>query len=458
MPSFKTLVGVSGTALGVSRRNQDSFIIRFMAATGQLQDFAARKEWWLRHGAIEMEKGNIDPLHFSLMTSAMCSRHEDSSFNRGDYLFRVIKLYNANDLPDIFDAESAEKDGEERERIINIYQREGLEAVKIDCLNRDIEFGTRGQLTSDEMYDSFDAYRKFENNASLETKSASEVEAPTGSETREEVSEDGNYVQKTYSAFPKRVLFPLLRVLFQQGKITDEQVSLINCVNYHSRERRKSSKESYIKHPMAVAGLVINFAGKFNFPEEDALLAVKAALNHDIGEKSNFVMKNDMPQIVRDDLRQLVWCLHKEDNEDYFSDYIDGKCGHNRLAALVKLCDIYHNSSDVDTGRPSFKQAYVYPIVANFLLYRLSNPTTKIGLDDFVALRGICSREDFAKIKEQAKLDHKVAVSAFAATIPQLNNLIPVQRIFDENPQRVKFNYAHLLRTEDSPVQCRPDV
>ncbi|OIN86452.1 MAG: hypothetical protein AUJ12_05755 [Alphaproteobacteria bacterium CG1_02_46_17] len=445
LPPFKAIVGVGGAAFGVPKGRQDSLIIRFMSATGQLKDFAARKDWWLRNGSMELAKGNIDPLHFSLMTSAMCSRHEDSNFNRADYLFRVVKLYNAENIIDICNAESAHQGSEERKRIVDASRHGGLEAAKIDCLIRDIEFGTRGKLTAEEIHDRFKIYKKYDR-----------LRGERG--TRTELSADGKQVQKTYSAFPKKVLFPLLEVLFQQGKITDEQVSLINCINYHSREHRRNSKESYIRHPMAVAGLVIDFATMFGFSEEEVLLAVKAALNHDIGEKSNFVMKDDLPKIVRDDLRQLVGRLHKEDSEDYFDDYIDGKCGHNRLAALVKLCDIYHNSSDVDAERPSFKQAYVYPIVANFLLYKICNPKSAMGIDDFVALRGICSRKDFLKIKEQSKEDHKVAVSTFAATIPQLNNIIPVQNIFDETPRRVTLDYAHLLRKEDSPLQCRPDV
>jgi hypothetical protein len=65
---------------------------------GLLPDFAVRKKTWLGLGRASLEAGNVDPLQFLMMTSALVSRHEDSRFDRFRYLEAVIRLYNDSSL------------------------------------------------------------------------------------------------------------------------------------------------------------------------------------------------------------------------------------------------------------------------------------------------------------------------------------------------------------------------
>ncbi|HRK97239.1 MAG TPA: HD domain-containing protein [Alphaproteobacteria bacterium] len=440
LPSFRMMVGVA-RALGLSNQASDSLVIHFMSATGQLRKFAARKEWWMTHGEEELRQGNIDPFLFSLMTSALIARHQDSQLNRMDYLKRVIKLYNAKTIEGVFSAESASEGSEKRAIISGVFEDDGLDAAKQDCLLRDIDFGTNGKLSVHEMRELLKSYHAPDKGSQ-------------GKMREEESPVDPLDIHKTFSAFTKKALYPLIQELFSQGAITQEQVVLLLCVNLHSREQRKVSEERYVDHPMAVAGFVSQFSPLFSFDEKEISLAIMAALIHDIGEKSNFSMKEDLPEIVSPALRDVALLLHKEEEESYFYDYVSVKCASSRIAALVKLCDIYHNSSDCDDCNPSFKQAYVYPIAANFLFYRLENPDSACSIKEFVVQQSICSAEQFDEIHNLAVHNRNIAVSQVAGTIPVLSNMIPVRDIFHSGSQPVTLNYANLFRNQDPALQC----
>lgn len=410
-----------------------------------LDTFAVRKDLWLSMGRKELARGNIDPLLFSAMTSALTHRHRDSGYNRVDYVRRVVDLFCAKSMRDL---ESLSGSGKFPKKITQVVTTVGIEAAKILIFIDDVAFGSKGQLKPDEMYDLLRVYNTPDQDAPRPRK-------------RDEVSiEDGHRVQATFSAFEKRELYPLLHSMVQRRLITDEQVCLLLCINFHSRERRKSG-ERYIDHPINVARLTMKFAQVFGLTERDRQIAMMIALIHDIGEKSNFDMSSDLAPLITDkELIRSAACLHKYEDEAYFEDYIETKCVSGVPEAFTKLCDSFHNCSDATYDRISIKQAYVYPLVANYLRDFLETRRRK-SIETFVQENGICSPEQLTLIKQLTEKDSKFTLAEVAARIPQLRNIIPVSQIFSDEPSnslRTTISYAHLQRTESTAVHRRPDV
>lgn len=320
---------------------------------GLLPPFAARKKTWLGLGQEALEAGNVDPLQFLIMTSALVSRHEDSRFDRFRYLKAVIALYN--------DPSSSEDE-------------------KTSVFINDIVEGSKGKISEEDLKEVLGG-----------TEALKEHRVERIHSAREGV--------KTYSAIPKKDLWPLMVGLYKQNYITFEQVGLILTVNLHSMERRRSG-ERYLDHPMAVAGAFVEIAP--NWLEGDPWQMVSgtvSALMHDTGEGSNYIPKDDYAPLMPEDVVGCICRLHKKPDSTYFK-YIQVS-GRDIRTALIKLCDLFHNCSDAEEKGPSFKQKYVYPLAAAYLRACLADPilarTQTVG--QFVVAQGYCSEEGFECIE-----------------------------------------------------------
>lgn len=429
-----------------------SFGVRERAGTmklafnsAHLDTFAVRKDLWLSMGRKELARGNIDPLLFCAMSSALTHRHRDSGYNRVDYVRRVVDLFCAKSICEL---DSLSHLAKVPRKISQIATNHGIEAAKILILIDDVAYGSKGQLKPNEIFEVLDAYNTENQSSPLSRK-------------RDEFSPENRYqIQATFSAFEKRELYPLLHSMVQRRLITDEQVCLLLCINFHSRERRKSG-ERYIDHPINVARLTMKYAHVFGLSERDRQIAMMDALIHDIGEKSNFDMSSDLSPLITDvELIRSAACLHKYDGESYFADYIESKCVSGVPEAFAKLCDSYHNCSDATYDRLTIKQAYVYPLVANYLRDFLETRRRK-SIDAFVQENGICTPEQLALIKQLTEKDSKFTLAEVAARIPELRNIIPVAHIFSDQPSdslRTTLSYAYLQRTESPALHRQPNV
>lgn len=429
-----------------------SFAMRERASTmklafnsSHLDTFAVRKDLWLSMGRKELVRGNIDPLLFCAMSSALTHRHRDSGYNRVDYVRRIVDLFCAKSMREIYDISGSSNVPKKIEQVITSL---GIEAAKTLILVDDVAYGSKGKLSPEELYEVLRAYNM------------PDPESARPRKRNEFSPEDGQRIQATFSAFEKRELYPLLHSMVQRRLITDEQVCLLLCINFHSRERRKSG-ERYIDHPINVARLTLKYAHLFGLTERDRQIALMDALIHDIGEKSNFDMSVDLAPLITDtELIRSAASLHKYEGEAYFGDYIETKCVSGVPEAFTKLCDSYHNCSDARPDRISIKQAFVYPIVANYLRDFLETRRRK-SIDAFVRENDICTPEQLALIKHLTEKDSKFTLAEVAARIPELRNIIPVAHIFSDQPSdslRTTLSYAYLQRTEDSALHLRPDV
>ncbi len=321
---------------------------------GLLPDFAVRKKRWLGLGKDSLEAGNVDPLQFLIMTSALVSRHEDSRFDRFRYLEAVIRLYNDSSLS---------------------------EDEKNLTFTDDIVEGSRGKVSKD------DLGKVLEGTGDLKKHRV------------EKTCRSGAGV-KTYSAIPKNDLWPLMVGLYRQNYITFEQVGLVLTVNLHSMERRRSG-ERYLDHPMAVAGAFLDIASRYLGSDAWQMVSgTVAALMHDTGEGSNYIPKDDYAPVMPEDVVNCICRLHKKPESSYFK-YIQ-VTGRDIRTALVKLCDLFHNCSDAKEKGPSFKQKYVYPIAATYLQACLSDPNLarRQTVKDFSVARGYFSASQFDFIEK----------------------------------------------------------
>lgn len=316
--------------------------------------FAVRKNLWFHLCGDALEEGDIDPLQFLIMTSALTGRHEDSKFNRLEYLGNVIRIYN------------------------NAFQSEN---VKRNIFKQDIIDGSDGRITEKDL----NVVLHHAHRAPLSRKS----------ETREEFCATSG-IQKTYSAIPKDQIFPIMSSLCQENLISFEQVALVFSINLHSRERRNSGAR-YLDHPMAIAGMVLDEGAIYFDSEHDFAVALVAALMHDTGEKSNYLPERDYAALMPMEVVMCIDRLHKKPGQSYF-DYIQG-CACDERAAFVKFCDLRHNCSDATPEKSSFKQKFIYPIAAAYMKAALEDPSvSEMTVKEFAVRNGICDETTFNAI------------------------------------------------------------
>jgi hypothetical protein len=320
----------------------------------QFLPFAVRKNLWIHLCGEALEEGDIDPLQFLMMTSALTGRHEDSGFNRLEYVSNVIRIYNS---------------------------RFQTEEVKQNIFQQDIIDGSDGRISQKDL--------------SQVLAHARHIPTTKRSGMREEFCYT-NGVQQTFSAISKDQLFPIMSSLCQERLISFEQVALVLSINLHSRERRRSGGR-YLDHPMAVAGMVLSEGQLYFDTEHDLAVAIAAALMHDTGEKSNYDPERDYVHLMPTEVVQCIVRLHKKDSQSYF-DYIRN-CACDERSAFVKYCDLRHNCSDATLEKSSFKQKYIYPIAAAYMKAVLENPSVSdMSVKEFVVQNGICDATTFDAI------------------------------------------------------------
>ncbi len=449
---------------------------------GSLPNTAVPKDEILERLADILPVGYITPVNAAAFLSAIAIKHVNSRFDPVNYLERFLTLYNAKDLKEVAEAESFDVtptkwkklyglvntfkkavgikvpvQKSEWETINRVYVHESgnhtkrMDTVRIYAWLRDMEEATKGTflgrlrgnhkpITADEAQDILKTYVK--------PKAELKRTEPDGTVTN--------------SAFDKTYYLPLLRKLRGIDKPTDEkkeastnkrkevitetQCGILLCFILHSTETRRDKVTSYITHPMAVANLVRKYGPREKmFNAEKVWQAVLAALLHDSAEESNIDLENDLNGLLPERVIASIKLLHKikgkgQPKEPYYH-YIE-RLANDPLAAFVKLCDIWHNSSDTDPSNPDFKQAYVYPIAANYLRFRLDNPRSKISIADFVVQQGICTAEVFANISRYADekiigpdgKKRQVSVSEVRGTLGTLKNITPIKDLFPEEP------------------------
>jgi len=316
--------------------------------------FAVRKELWFEWCRDALEEGDVDRLQFLMMTSALIGRHQDSGFNRLEYVCNVIRLYNDPNLDD-----------------------KAMEKIFFE----DIIKGSQGTIIEDEL----NSVLSYADRAPKDSQGS----------MREEFCAENGTVQRTYSALPKEQILPMLRWLRQEEIISWEQAALVLCINLHAREQRsKGSAGRYLKHPMAVAGMVLEEA-QINFDSEhDIAVAVADALLHDTLEKSNYDPYRDyvgiLPSEVVDDISVLT-----KDPEDTYFEY-NKKCGQRKHTALVKWKDPVHNCLDAKEDRASFKQRFIYPLTAAYEKSCFLNPSVALkSVKEFAIESRIYDETDF---------------------------------------------------------------
>lgn len=389
---------------------------------------------------------------------ALSVKHVHSYYDPVLFLRNFLKLYNAKSFDEVCQIEevvpgtsdwfelNAIRNGVESTQKYGT-RSERLEAVKIRCWAKDLERATSPKG------------RFWFNSGKHQSITVKEVEAllqfyplgGTGGDQSTLLREaDGT---ETNSAFPKADYLPMLRELRSKDYINETQCGIILCFILHSREKRNDKKTSYVTHPMAVADLVRKYGHRYLPDQGHVWMATLAALLHDGGEKSNIDLECDLEGLLPDPTIEAIKCLHKKNNESYF-EYLE-RCADNPLAATVKLCDIYHNS--LDAGRdPAFKQAYVYPIAAAYVQYRLEHKNEKISVSEFVkrndiSANGLSGEMLLEKIQEIADnpVDKKKKASAFRDTLGVLKNLGTISNVFDKEI----INNAHPRRKEDASLQ-----
>ena len=110
---------------------------------------------------------------------------------------------------------------------------------------------------------------------------------------------------------------------------TDNTKKAINLMyKYHNGQFDKSGLP-YVFHPFTVA---------FNMKDEETCIV---ALLHDIVEDTACTFE-ELETLFSDEIVNAIKLMTHDPNEDYFS-YIE-KISTNRIASLVKISDLKHNS------------------------------------------------------------------------------------------------------------------
>lgn len=431
---------------------------------GSLPNTAVPKEEILERLAEILPAGFITPVNAAAFLSAISIKHVNSRFDPVEYLERFLTLYNAKTLEDVAEAESIDTKPSFFDKLRNLRNSfraaaghpvevkkteweilnevhanasgsntKRMDAVRIYAWLRDMEGATKGTFIG-RLRGTHQPIKAHEAEEVLQTYVKPSVEVKRS-------ERDGTL---TNSAFDKEYYLPLLKHLRRRNVLTETQCGILLCFILHSTETRRDGT-SYITHPMAVANLVRKYGRRERMSDENIWMATLAALLHDSAEESNIDLENDLNGLLPPRVIQAIKLLHKikgkgQPKEKYY-DYIERLAG-DPLAAFVKLCDIWHNSSDADAGKVSFKQEYVYPIAANYLRFCLDNPNRHMSIADYVEHAGICTAEAFALISRYADekitgpdgKKRQVPVAQVRDSIGTLKKITPIKDLFPEEP------------------------
>lgn len=439
-------------------RKGHSLARQFAAATGIISRFAIEPAILFPQLKSVLAKGRMHPMNAAAFMCVNSNRHDSSKYDTADFLTNFLNLYSATTWQECCEIEGIEEGTDDYTHIQIIgngtgNQTDKLERIKIFCWARDLEratqhgpirrvvfgntlfkkFGSK-QIARPDVYEVLTAYNKHAAQA-LDLRDqqlkAADPDAPTD-----------------MTALPKETYLELLRKAMSKNDISHTQCAIMLMFILHAREKRNSGG-SYIKHPVAVAKLVDEFGEKYLGDDKGHVwMACMAALLHDGGEKTDINMDKDLVGLLPDEVIEAIKCLHKKDGETYFQ-YLE-RIANNKLASVVKLCDIYHNSSDMGND-PSAKQAFIYPLSANYVEYRLNNPHSTLSVADYCAMEKICNLEEFAEIQGIAESNGK---KKKASDFPHLQNVMSkvksVKQILsrdnpdDADPRREKDPTLHL--------------
>lgn len=378
-------------------------------------------------------------------------KHKHSKTDPVKFFRNFIKLYNAQTVLEIAQIEKIGINSSDYSDLIAAYNsnlfvdtnrtpeevtKQRIASAKIWAWSKDIE-STTG-ITAKQIETLLESYQK----PAKGDEGTSEANGKT-----------------SFSAFPKEEYFELLRPLRNrtfagQPILSETQCGIILCMILHARETRRNG-DSYITHPMAVANLVRLNAQSFlevytdRYGENgDKLvwMAMIAALLHDGGEKSYIDLYHDLEGLLPQPIIKAIQCLHKKDDEDYFS-YLE-RCASDPLAAVVKLCDLCHNS--LDNEKPSAKQEYIYPIAAQYIEYRLQNPDSQVTVAEFCTQQWICTEDQFTSILYYAGDGRKNPVEEARVKIGIINTAHTLRNVFTSKEQNP---YAYPRREENPSLQ-----
>ena len=370
-----------------------------------------------------LPQGHMTAMNAAAFICASLTEHKHSHHDPVNFLYNFLKLYNAKSVQEACDIEEIAPGSGDFFGMCNAFfglddPEQRLEAIKIYCWGRDSEAATKGSIMG--------RYRGIHKPITLREvqEIASLYQAPRKDSKHELLESDG---KETLSAFPKDEFLPLLREQRRKGVLSETQCGILLCFILHSRETRNDGS-SYVTHPVAVADLVRQHGEKYLHHHKGKVwMACLAALLHDGGEKSNIDLDKDLDGLLPIEVIEAVKCLHKKDDETYF-EYIE-RCAANPLAAVVKLCDLYHNSLDANK-KPSFKQEYTYPIAADYILHRLTYTQDKIAVADFCDRYGVCDNAIFQQISTLTANNKKIDVAVVRDTLGPLKNLLQIKDIF----------------------------
>lgn len=414
----------------IGQRILHSFNKFALTQSGLIPNWAIDKDIIIERLKGLLPLGHMTPLNTAALLCALAVHHKHSSYDTFSFLNNFIKLYNADNFDRVCEIERIEINSKEWRDLSFLNSTSGLEAVKIRLWAMDLEYATRGTILGK-------AWGGHQSITVPEVENLISTYNPPN---------DNLGRNKDPSAFPKEDYLSLLRPLREKGHISETQTIIILCFILHAKETRNDKKTSYITHPMAVANLVRKLGGYFFQNNDDVWMASLAALLHDGGEKTTLDVSKDLEGLLlRREIIDAINALHKKDGETYFS-YLE-RCASNKLACLVKLADIAHNSSDMGDD-PSAKQAFVYPISAGYVEWRLKNPGECLSVRDYVLQEKICSFEQFEEIYAINESDgKKKKATEFPLLQSVKDSLLSVRDLI----QRVMTD-AHPRREENAPV------
>lgn len=387
---------------------------RFVRVTlGIMPNWAIDKDDLVKRLSGLLPLGHTTALNAAAFLSVASVHHKHSRYDTVDFLNNFIRLYNADSFERVCEIEHIKLDSEEASTLKILCDEKGLEALKIRLWAKDLEDATEGTLLG----------RAFGQHKRI---TASEIETLVA--TYQAPAND-NGKEADPSAFPREDYLTLLREMRKENRISETQTALILCFILHAKETRNDGT-SYIKHPMAVADGVRKIGKNLCLNNEEIWQATLVALLHDGGEKTTLKIQEDLEGLLPQEIIDAIDAMHKRDGKTYFQ-YLE-RCCSNQLAAVVKLSDLAHNSSD--SKAPSTKQAFVYPVSAAYVLHRIRNPHEKISVEDFATQHLKMSSEHFAEINtiaeskdkkgEHGNVTEKAAKKRKASEFPHLQTAL----------------------------------
>ena len=459
-------------------RKAFSMTRQFNAAVGIISRFAISPEVLFPQLKDVLLNGRMHPMNAAAFMCVNSNRHDQSKFDTPNFLKNFLDLYSATTWEECCEIEHIEKDSDDYVHIQNIGQEidrlthnkdiskedlkeakrvsaQKLEDIKIFCWVRDLERATKPNFFRSALFGSREVSRA-EAFAVLDSYDKNAADALDDQDKQNKKINPDTKVDVT--ALPKEKYLKLLRQAMHKGDISHTQCAIMLMFILHAREKRNSG-ESYIKHPVTVSKLVEAFGAKYLGNDDGHVwMACMAALLHDGGEKTDIDMEKDLSGLLPAEVIEAVRCLHKKDGEAYF-EYLE-RCTNNRLAAVVKLCDIYHNSSDMGNV-PNAKQAFVYPLSANYVEYRLRHPDEVLSVAAYCAQEKICDPAEFAEIhsiaesgeNKSAKDSQNAAKKRPASDFPHLQIVMGKVKSVKEILLRAYTDYANTRGEENLTLQ-----